>query len=130
VWERVSERLQNNKYSSPVDFMEDVQPIKNLLLMLQHKTRPTKRRVKYVELVFRRLLEIASPTESLIHSSNSSRYMCRSNPFELVIDSLTGENAADVLEAFHSSGKSYALTLEINKEKKLSSGRLTNGNCT
>lgn len=115
VWDLVSKRLETNHYISPIEFIEDVQPLKITLLECKANARPSKRRVKYIDLIFRRLYDIANPPELLAHDSQHS-YCC--NPYEGIVDSLTSDNAEEIIEAIHSSGKSYALKLnnEINKQ--------------
>lgn len=125
VWNLVSKRLETNHYICSDEFIEDVQPLKIMLLQCKEKARPTKRRAKYIDLIFRRLYDITSPPASLVHDSCHQAYSC--NPYEDIVNALTAENAVEIIESIHNSGKSYALKLndEISKQgRKL----ITNGN--
>ena len=106
VWEVVSKRLSSNFYSTYQEFVNDVEPLKYALLNCS--TRPTKKRTKHIEFVFRRFYEIASNTST---SNRSVPHTCCANPCMSVVNRLNSENIVDVVKAFHSSGELCAAEL-------------------
>jgi hypothetical protein len=116
VWEGVSKKLQDRSYSSYVEFMQDVEPIKKMLL--HGHPKPSKKRAKHIELVFLRIHEMSS------HISHDTYF---SNPCDQIIDLLTPDNVEDVMNAFHSNGQTYGLQQE---EKARRAAAHTKGNAT
>mmetsp|Transcript_11316 Transcript_11316/g.18427 ORF Transcript_11316/g.18427 Transcript_11316/m.18427 type:complete len:478 (-) Transcript_11316:182-1615(-) len=108
IWRKVSKQLKVNAYSSVSEFLNDVEPLKSTLLSCD--ARSTKKRVKHIELVFRRLHDIASSQQPYREGSYSSG--C--NPCHRVVDSITSENVIDIVNSFHRSGEAAARQLRKN----------------
>ena len=119
VWKRISQRLHKSDYKSHMQFIDDIIPMKNILLNCS--PRPTKKRVKQIDSVFNRISHISNPNQPLSFAQNS-------NPCSAVLDLLNGDTAPSLLEEFHRHGKSLAKEIRANHdccvEHRTNSGKI------